>query len=1174
MRKDSGALLFSATDLVNFLGCQHSTYLDLRQLSQPVEVPPPDETAVLLQQKGLEHERAHLASLKAKGLSVVEIDGGVSMDRRAELTRRAMAAGAELIYQGALIAPPWHGYSDFLVRVTEPSSLGGWSYEVADTKLSRSAEPKHVIQLCVYSDLLAREQGRLPRSMHVVLGDNSTVSLNVAEFVHYFVIARKRFETFCRRPPKISAGEPCRHCTSCRWATLCEAEWESSDHLTLVANITRGQTAKLRDAGVTTMTALAALPRDTKIPSLHAETYGRLRSQAALQVSRRADGENQYELLRRLPGKGFNRLPKPIDGDLFFDMEGDPLFGDGGLEYLFGFAHKDPDGEVRFTALWAHDRVEEKAAFERAVDLIVARLSQYPRAHIYHYGNYEEAALKRLAMYHGTREAEIDDFLRRRKLVDIYKVVREGLRVSEPAYSIKNLETFYLPEKREGEVTTAADSIVIYERWRRLHQPELLNEIERYNETDCRSTRMCRDWLLSLRPEDASWFTGPIAAPADEPSKPSEREVRRREAGERLSAVTIRLLDGVGEAERPWRELVAHLLEFHRREAKPEWWAMFTRLEMSEEELVDDAECIGALRRDLKHPPATMKRSTVHSFRFPPQDFKMRVGDEPLRADTGKIAGEIAALDDETCTISLRISPTKKLPDGFSLIPQGPIDDVVLRGAIYRYAEAVADGDGDRYAAVTAILRQQPPRVTGIAPGAYLMASETEPLAGAVDAIARLNDSCMLVQGPPGTGKTYTSSHAIVELLRRGYRVGVSSLSHKAINHLLACVERVAGKRGVTFAGVKKSSSKDHYLNSGGLIQDTEDNDYACGGRHQLIAGTAWLFARPDLDRALDFLFIDESGQVSLANVVAMGLSARNIVLVGDQMQLSQPIKGTHPGSSGVSAMEYLLADRATVPPERGIFLPTTRRMNPDVCAFISGAIYDDRLRSEAGTEKQRLILRPGAHAALASTGLCFLPVKHDGCSQKCIEEAEYVRRLFLSLLDQQWVDQNGLTHQIGSDDVLVVAPYNMQVNLLKSVLPGAARVGTIDKFQGQEAAVVLLSMATSSIDEMPRNIEFLFSRKRLNVAISRARCLAVVVASPRLLEIPCSGIEQMRLVNTLCWAKRYSDELSAAHAIDVATSAALERGGSQATAAASGLVGCSPRPTDFDGTPECARCG
>ena len=1119
MLNHGGALLFSASDLVNFLGCTHATFLDLRQLGEPVEINDADEYMEMLQEKGHEHEQAYLAQLRDERRSVVEIARGVGLEERVAATRAAMAQGPDVIYQGALIAPPWHGYSDFLMRHDgERSRLGAFHYEVADTKLARSVKPKHVVQLCVYSALVGREQGILPRSIHVVLGNGTVASLSLADFFHYFHIARGRFEALCAAPPPSSSGEPCGHCGYCRWAGACELEWEKSDHLSLVAGITRGQVEKLSEAGVGTMTALGRLASGFKVSNLHRGTFERLRSQASLQVAKRDTGENRYEILAPVPGKGFGRLPRSSPGDLFFDMEGDPLYPEGSLEYLFGFAHQEAH-DVRYTAFWAHDRVDEKAKFEQAVDFIAERLRRYPEAHIYHYAAYEETALKRLAMYHGTREIEVDDLLRGRKLVDLYRVVRESVRVSEPGYSIKNLEAFYLGRPRSGEVQTAGDSIVIYERWRRLQDPAFLEEIERYNETDCRSTRMCRDWLLGLRPAATAWFD--LHAAVLDP-KERAREEKRRDAEACLAAATQALTKGVTAEEAPWRALLAQLLEFHRREAKPEWWAMFSRMEMSEEELLDDVECLAGLVRDTSRRIGVDKKSTVHHFIFPAQDFKLRKGDHPVRADTGEPAGEIVEIDEESLTISLKIGPSRTLPDCLSLIPRGPLADTVLRDAIHRYAQGIAGGS-DKAPAVTAILREDPPRVTGLGTGAPIVPVAADVTEASIDAIARLDRSYMLVQGPPGAGKTYTASHAIVELLRRGRRVGVSSHSHKAINHLLEAVEEVAHDRGVRFAGIKKSTDGDQFFD-GDFIRNTISNDDACNGGHQLVAGTAWLFARPDLDGALDYLFIDEGGQVSLANVVAMGMCARNLVLVGDQMQLSQPIQGAHPGNSGLSALEYLLEGHATVPADRGIFLPETRRMNPAICRFISEAVYDGRLMPVRGNEHQRLLLGRGADEALAPAGLRFVAVEHEGCAQKSEEEADRLALIYQSLLGQRWVDRDQVVHPIGVSDILVVSPYNMQVNLLRSKLPAGAQVGTVDKFQGQEAPVVLISMATSSGDEIPRNIDFLFSRNRLNVAISRARCLAVVLASPRLLEVPCSRIEQMRLVNTLCWAKRYVD--------------------------------------------------
>ena len=849
-------------------------------------------------------------------------------------------------------------------------------------------------------------------------------------------------------------------------------------------------------------------------------------SQARLQSHHRSHGERRLELLASEVGRGFTRLPQPDDGDLFFDMEGDPLC-DGGLEYLFGVVTVD-EGSETFHPFWAHDRITEKVAFQEAVDFMVARLAQHPGAHIYHYASYEETALKRLAMYHGTREAEVDDLLRGGKLVDLYRVVREAIRTSEPSYSIKNMEAFYLAEGRGGDVQSGGESIVMYERWRRLRDPSLLESISTYNELDCRSTRMCRDWLLSLRPAGTRWKEpGPATAP--DPAKVEER----REAEERTAQMVAALTSGSGGTE-PWRGLLADLLEFHRREAKPTYWAMFARQDATPEELLNDAECLGDIRPAPGVPPRPEKKSVIHTFTFPPQDFKLRVDDKPLRSGTLEPAGEVVAVDEDRRLIELKLGPSRsQLEPGCALIPAGPVGDKELRGAIYRFAEAVLAGNESRYAAVAAILRRDPPLIAGRSAGSPVITDEAETTAGTIEALRGLDRSYLLVQGPPGAGKTYTSSQAIVALLAAGARVGVASNSHKAINQLLGEVETMVIAQGLSCRGIKKSSREEQLLASRRWIEDTFDNR-AVTQAHQLVAGTAWLFARAEHDQAFDYLFVDEAGQVGLANIVAMGVCARNIVLVGDQMQLSQPVKGTHPRGSGASALDHLLAGHATVPAAQGVFLPETRRMHPDLCRFISEAVYEGRLHSASGTGNQHIDVDSALDPeALAPAGLRFVSVDSAGCTQRSPAEAERLAHTYRALLGSHWTARDGTMQPIGVGDILVVTPYNMQVDLLRRVLPDGARVGTVDKFQGQEAPVVLLSMATSSGDDLPRNIEFLYSRNRLNVAISRARCLAVIFANRRLLEISCSTIEQMELVDTLCWAKEFADEQTVATGCD-----------------------------------------
>ncbi|MEX0673676.1 MAG: AAA domain-containing protein, partial [Gaiellaceae bacterium] len=669
-------------------------------------------------------------------------------------------------------------------------------------------------------------------------------------------------------------------------------------------------------------------------------------------------------------------------------------------------------------------------------------------------------------------------------LVDLFAVVRQGLRISHPRYSLKNVEQFYM--EREAELRAGDDSILLYERWREERDDAILRSIEEYNEEDCLSTYLLRQWLLERKAEaEAEWGTAIEWREPPEAREPVEEEVEKKEERERLRA---ELLDRGDDALR----LAGHLLEYHRREAKPVWWAFFDRLEQTSEELVEDAEAIGGLELDGEIAERT------YAFRFPLQQHKLEPGDGVIDPVTGKGTGTIAELDDVAGTLTLyRGAKVAERPLPRALIPGGPFDTRTQRNALVRLARSLVAGDG-RYPALEDVLRRVQPL------GGERVQVPT--LDEAKRLVERVEGRHLFVQGPPGSGKTYTGARLIVHLLAEGRRVGVSATSHKAIHNLLREVERAAREAGVAFRGLKRGEEggESHY--AGPFITTAKDGftDPEVG----LIAGTAWLHARPELDRTLDYLFVDEAGQVSLADALAMGTAARTLVLLGDPLQLAQVVQGTHPEGSGVSVLEHLLGDAQTIPEDRGLFLEHTYRMHPDVCRFVSDAFYESRLASAAGCERQ---------GTAFGTGLRFLPVEHVGNRRSSPEEAEAILAEVRRLLGGEWTDARGVARPLRIQDVMVVAPYNEQVGLLREVLPEGLPVGTVDKFQGQEAAVVFFSMATSTGDDVPRNLDFLFSRHRLNVAVSRARCLAYVVASPRLLEVACNSIEQMRMANALC---------------------------------------------------------
>jgi uncharacterized protein len=501
-------------------------------------------------------------------------------------------------------------------------------------------------------------------------------------------------------------------------------------------------------------------------------------------------------------------------------------------------------------------------------------------------------------------------------------------------------------------------------------------------------------------------------------------------------------------------------------------------------------------------------------YTVPEQESKLADGDACVRCDTGESLGDLS-YDETNGRASVKLGARRPPPpERMNLGPGGPPKTDALVNALYRFADSVLDGDA-KYPALEGLLRREPPQLHGFAPGSPIVPAGADLLQASIAAVRAMDRTLLYVQGPPGAGKTHTGARLIVDALARGLRVGVTSNSHKAINNLLAGVMKAAAERGVHVDGCRKIS--DDVQRFEGFV-NCDDNDEVWINDHALVAGTVWLFADERADQQLDLLFVDEAGQVSLANLVAAGTSARNIVLLGDQMQLAQPVQGAHPGRSGDSALDWLLDGAATIQPDRGIFLATTWRMHPAVCAFISEAVYDGRLQPEPHNAARSLVLGLDAHRLLKPAGIVHAPIEHAGCSQRSRPEAELAAEIYASALRQRYTDKDGVEHAMVPDNVLVVAPYNAQVNLLKRTLPEGARVGTVDKFQGQEAELVIVSMATSSEHDLPRHIEFLYSKNRLNVAISRARCTAIVIANPALMAIKCHTPEQMALVNTLCW--------------------------------------------------------
>ena len=1091
MQSVDGELRFSPSDLTEYLACAHASALSraIAKGERP-KAYVASAYANLIFAKGDHHEAEYLARLRAAGRGVHEVGRSGDFTTAAARTAELMREGADVIYQGAFVVGAWRGLADFVERVEAPSALGNWSYEVVDTKLARShAAPSHVLQLCFYSEGVAKIQGTPPAFAHLELGSGLRDTIRLREVAPYFRRARSGFEA-AAQSERPTTPYPCEHCGFCEYRRECESWWRDEDHLSLVAWISRTQVDRLSVGGVGTRGALATLTRGAQVPELRPATLANLHQQARLQVEADTLAVPPYELLPLESERGFARLPDPSPGDVMFDLEGDPLWTPAReLTFLFGLLRAEDDG-WRYEPIWAHSIEEEREAFQRVVDILMARLEAHPDIHVYHYSPAEPSALTRMMAEHATRELEIDELLRRRVMVDLLTVVRQSMRVGVESYSLKQIEAL-AGFQRSADMGSGADAVLGYERYVETGDLAELDGIARYNDEDCRATLALRDWLVSVRPADAERLA-PV--PHKDLATETPEEATAREE------LRLELVTGAEPGSVRW--VAGELLEYHRREARPGWWRWFSMIDMESEELIADAEPIGGLEPDGP-PQAQPNKMFAVTMRFPEQQHKLEAG-TLIDPATGK-GVTVSAIDDDACTLVVRGQRFGTGPPPRALIPQQPIDTRSHRAALMRIALSVRDSS-NHYAAVNEVLAANLPRFSDRPAGARIQTTDI----AEQQALARaLDRSYLLVQGPPGTGKTYTGARLIVDLIDQGHRVGVTALSHRAINKLVEEIEKAAHEGGVRFRGARKTAAHPAgRVADGGQVENVGDNADCLDPAYRLVAGTTWLFAPETFDHQLDYLVIDEAGQLSLADALAAGTAARNLILLGDPLQLAQVSQATHPPGTNASVLQHLLGIHATVPEDRGVFLTETWRMHPDVCRFISDEVYEGRLSSHPTCALQ---------TTGAGTGIRFLPVEHTGNGSQSPEEADRIRALVAELVGTTMTAQDGRSRPLTAADIMVVAPYNAQVRLLHQRLPADVRVGTVDAFQGQEAPVVLFSMATSSGEDVPRGIAFLFSRNRLNVAVSRARSLAYLCCAPGLLEARARTVDEMRLVSTLC---------------------------------------------------------
>jgi uncharacterized protein len=1166
MKITEGRLRLAATDLSNFLACRHLTRLDtLRSQGRLVPTKQFDIGFQKLIKRGEAHEQRVLERLRNRGRSVSEIPTTFDMsdEEKAGSTIKAMETGVDVVYQGVLLLDSTGGLEllgrpDFLVRAgllnfEAEEQTGRSGYEVVDAKLARSAKARAVLQSAFYSHLLAGIQRKEPNKLHLALGSGEFVSFRVADFAAYERRIQSFLEEFLREEtgeyPAIEPyPEPMEHCAICRWRVDCSKKRRDEDDLSLIAGMPTTQRVALKAVGIDQRRQFAELSNLPELEGGNLHSLRRSQLQARLQVQSEDSGKIVYELLSPdrddegalVPNRGLLALPEPSVGDLFFDIEGARYYSEDGkefgLQYLFGVvdtADLDASGTPQYTQIWAFDRTNEKKAFEELIDLITARRAVNRDLHVYHYNHYEPTSVDHLTELHETREEavgrlmgrfathedEVDDLFRLGVFVDLYRVVRQGLRAGVESYSLKSLEKL-IGFERMVDLEDATEHLIAFESalddGDAAEDRETQRVVAGYNEDDCRATLALRDWLEERRTQ--------LAAETDQLlPRPIVEEERHSTVDPDVLRLKGALLAGIPESpdhrneEQKAKALLADLLEWHRREAKPAWWRFFRLREMSSAELVDEPDAIGDLRG--REFIGKQKRSYVWRFEFPPQEHGFDRGDRAEDPLTQK-QWTVVEVDEEHGTIDLKIgNPETPLPT--AIVEDGPVNTKTMEARLRDLADRVVQsGFGTPDAAIALLLRLRPNNDHSNVSGS--LRTVGEPASDAAQRIIiALRSSYLPIQGPPGAGKTFTAARTILKLMEDRRTVGVTGPSHAVICNLLDHVVDLASKTKRPVRIGQRPDADERFLHPcaesldyGQLVARLEHREL------DVVAGTAWLWARDEFAHSVDTLFVDEAAQLSLANVLAVAGAANNLVLLGDPQQLAQPSQAAHPPGAGASALGHILGEHDTMPDTAGVFLDRTYRMHPDLCRYTSQVFYDHRLRGVDGLQHQRV---NGASWVLPDTGLTFVEVEHEGNANASPEEAEEVVRLVRALIGTTWTDKVEAKKPMAASDVLVITPFNAQVREIDNALAKAGitgvRVGTVDKFQGQEAPAALYSMASSSSADAPRGLEFLFDLHRLNVATSRARAIAVIVASPDLLRVFCRTPRQMVLANALCQA-------------------------------------------------------
>ncbi len=1109
MKKVEGKLEFSITDIVRFFRSPYSSWATWANLEYPgtvfLEKDMVQNSSLLLRsEKNEDDAKKYLINNYE---SVKQIQNPLNSEVE---SKELISSKADVIVQPTLRRENFIGRADFLIRNKENNL-----YEVMDAKLAKQVKPEFLLQVCGYSWMLEEYQNSIPQKGWFFLGNQQVESFKLFEYYKFFIDLKEKFLD------EVSNYSIDEHPTPRKWEVFEEFNdaankyWQDNDALELIADISSRQIDILEKSNIKTVNQLIEFDEEylQKIPH---QTLDKIKRQASAQkksnkdfthIELRNDDESVHWL--------HTLLPDEQPGDIYFDLEGYPFYNfrtEDTLEYLYGVAYKDESGELVFKDdLWAESELEEKYIFDQFVNWVEDRINKFPSLKIYHYAHYEKTSLLKSSQKFGLHEITIDKWIKDGRLVDLYQIIRKAFIIGKDSYSLKRIEE--IPGyKRELDLNSGIDSIFYFEKYLSTNNEDIKNEILMYNMDDCFATEAVCVWLRSMKESYPYTFE----YQEKEPTEPTEEDIEIQNYEE-----LINNLDSETVSEES-KNFMSTILGYYRREKKADFWELFNLLDLPIEEKVYNASSFAYLK--LIEKPELLDGYYRLSYECLDNTFKkVKQGDEIILLvatnnsyEDVQFYATVSEITDDPFVLTFDISEKQwkskheydssvvfsfdsasaivnPVPAKFGKVADSPFK--ALKNICDQFIETKNLPE-----IINEILEKKPSTDISIA-------NSTNPSSEDIYKICiKMQGSYLAIQGPPGTGKSTMLGEVIAKLYHDGYKVGLAAPNYASSLNLAKKVSYYLNEGEVIdFLGgseeIKKEIEENEHIRSATDSQSNKSN---------LLSTFINRICHKRYEDQFDFIVIDEVGQVPLATTLAATQATKNLVLIGDPQQLPQVKKGSHPNNNGFTTLEYLVGEGVTIQKELGVFLDKTYRLHPTINSFISTFFYDNRLLNDNFTSKRFL---NSYKKPLVPSGIQFINVDHEGNTQASFEEIDALEDIIENLLTSE-INLGSQIRKLVEEDILIVSPYNLQVYEIGKRLGEKFRVGTVDKFQGQEAPVVIVSLAASNYEDAPRGIDFILNYNRMNVALSRAQCLSIVIGSPKLTNLHYQSLNSIKLSN------------------------------------------------------------